>query len=271
MLLHQIKVRVLSHRAKIATTLLFIILLFTAIEVSGIMDKSEEYAKIAALENELVVKESQVQDLTVTIDKTTEVMEIKDSKITELENVIFEHKTKVDALSEELRYTKTPTSRGTKRQGTFQDLYINTENVNESSNLSKNEMLILAEYAGLESCIEELYTLDQNNVNVFFTLAVAMTESSYQSIEAGKSNVAKKYNNLFGATANSGGFIYYDSFNESILKFGDFITSGYFEKGLTSLSKINPVYCPPNNPGWRIMVSAKIDKLFEHLKETKGF
>lgn len=271
MLFHRMRILFYTHYRSLLLVVFMILSLTLVVLISGIIDKSDEYALIDSLKEEINNKQAEIKQLNAYASEIESIVKEKDETIAELETKILEVMYMKKELEQLVKISTPSTSRGlSTRREQHQSLYVNYEEINKSSNLTKDEILIIATFAGLDAEVDALYEIDQNNINVFFAIAVSMIESSISGTEhAGKSDLAKRNNNIYGATAGSGEFIRYDSFSHSILEFGRFMQSIYFDRGLTTLSSVNNVYCPPNSK-WKLMVASKMNLLYKHLLEYKG-
>lgn len=141
-----------------------------------------------------------------------------------------------------------------------------TSDVESSSGLTKEHIEKLFEGSaladnGLEEAIldiEEMY-----GINAYFTIAVMKLESGH-----GKSQLAKKKNNLFGLNAIDG-----DKYNkafsfktkgDSVQKFGQLLADHYVGKGLTTIEKVAKKYCPTDSK-WASMVKSIMKSDYKKL------
>lgn len=109
--------------------------------------------------------------------------------------------------------------------------------ITESSELSPDELETIVSGSGLSGLGYAFYDMEQNyGVNAVFAIAVARLESG-----SGTSYMAIYDNNLFGMMGLS-----YSSKEACIDDFGSLIRYYYFDRGLTTVYSINPVYCPDN-------------------------
>lgn len=93
-------------------------------------------------------------------------------------------------------------------------------------------------------------------------IVISRWETGNYSKEAKGSNmynyILPSNNNICGAKGGSGewanlehdrnGFNIYDTIDQSAEHFTDFLKGGYFNQGLTSFTKMQPKYCPINDP-----------------------
>ncbi len=115
---------------------------------------------------------------------------------------------------------------------------------------------------GLEKAILQME--EEYGINGFFTIAVMKLESGH-----GKSQLAKKKNNLFGLNAIDGqAFAKGMSFKtkgDSVEKFAQLISKNYVGKGLTTVEKISSKYCPTDSK-WPSMVKSIMKRDYKKLK-----
>lgn len=115
-----------------------------------------------------------------------------------------------------------------------------------SSGLSIKELKVLTKGTNLAGIEEALLQIEvKNNVNALYALAVAKLETG-----SGTSSLCKNNNNLFGMRGRNGWYKY-STKPESVLAFGNLMTSNYFSKGYTTLEKIGPRYAEGSN-SWAI-------------------
>ena len=127
--------------------------------------------------------------------------------------------------------------------------------ITESSELSPDELESIVAGTGLSGLGYAFYDMEQNyGVNAVFAIAVAQLESG-----SGTSYMAIYDNNLFGMMGLS-----YESQEACIYDFGSLIRDYYFNRGLTTVYSINPVYCP-DNYDWAPYVESLIYQNFARV------
>lgn len=127
--------------------------------------------------------------------------------------------------------------------------------ITESSELSPGELENIIAGTGLSGLGYAFYDMEQNyGVNAVFAIAVAQLESG-----GGTSDMAIYDNNLFGMMGLS-----YGSQEACINDFGSLIRNYYFDRGLTTVYSINPVYCP-DNYDWAPYVESLIYQNFARV------
>lgn len=128
--------------------------------------------------------------------------------------------------------------------------HFNPYNINELSNLSKEQMYTMLEDTALVTLVDAFYWYEQQyQVNAIFMMSLTAEESGW-----GRSSLAISNNNLSGHKSLTGGWAYYSDWGEcleeSFRLIGEEYTSpaGRFYTG-PSIYDINLVYCPdPVNP-----------------------
>lgn len=102
----------------------------------------------------------------------------------------------------------------------------------------------------LEQAILEIE--EEYGINAYFTIAVMKLESGN-----GKSQLAKRKNNLFGLNAIDGDqynkAFSFETKGDSVRKFGQLLSKNYVGKGLTTIEKVAKKYCPANSK-WSSLV-----------------
>lgn len=98
---------------------------------------------------------------------------------------------------------------------------------------------------------EEIY-----NVDKYLLMAIETLETGHF-----KSENYLKNNNTFGANVGNG-YFYYDSHEQSTMELARLLRFSYFNKGLDTLEKINPVFCPTDSQ-WHV----KVQKIYNELIE----
>ena len=119
--------------------------------------------------------------------------------------------------------------------------YVNiTYDVFTKTNLSYHTLDRMLEDTPLAGCGIYFFNMEQQyGVNAVFAIAVAENESSL-----GKYNANK--NNFWGRKSISGGWMSWNTKEESIMDFGAYIVSRYPNM---TIDQIGPIYCP-NPGGW---------------------
>jgi hypothetical protein len=122
----------------------------------------------------------------------------------------------------------------------------------EKTNIPANCLNKVLEGSPLAGCGIYFYNMEQTyGVNSIFAIAVAETESSL-----GKHNANK--NNFWGRKALKGGWMCWNSKEESIMDFGRYMNRVY--PGMT-IDKIGPKYCPSPG-GWANKVKSFMTKRY---------
>lgn len=118
--------------------------------------------------------------------------------------------------------------------------------INTPSGMSVGDIQnILSDKPHLQKYAESFYNMEQkHNVNALLAIAVSSQESGF-----GTSLSAQYKNNLFGIMKGSS-TRYFSSVDACIDDFGRMINDVYISRGLTSIGKIAPVYCPPTYGSW---------------------
>ena len=142
-------------------------------------------------------------------------------------------------------------------------------NLTEPSNLTAEQINLISakvlekygissDASAMSNIGDILYEVEHTyNINAFYMMAIMAHESWY-----GTSNAAINKNNLVGAMSSNGLRIY-DSLDESINHFGDFLTRGYISQGRTTLSEISTKYCPSTSSDWTNKVSYMLNQYIE--------
>jgi hypothetical protein len=73
------------------------------------------------------------------------------------------------------------------------------------------------------------------------------------------SHLAKNNNNFFGRKARSGGYASWENPEEGIRNQFEYLQNRYFDRGLDTPAKINPVYAEDNT--WHVKVESVMSKL----------
>lgn len=102
--------------------------------------------------------------------------------------------------------------------------------------------------------VEEKY-----NVNAFFTIAVAQSET-----QRGLTGTGASKKNPYGLTSKGNGYRSFNSYDEAILTFGDTLNRLYIPNGRTTVEKVNQIYCPGNS-GWSTSVRTIMDNYLKKL------
>lgn len=121
------------------------------------------------------------------------------------------------------------------------------------SNATLSDLQVILEGTELQGIEQALLDVENNqNVNAFFTLAVAKLESGN-----GQSRIARDKNNLFGMNATDNNpytnAYSYPSKSESIRDFGRRVKAHYIDQGRTTLDSINAKYSSSSN--WSAQVN----------------
>lgn len=152
--------------------------------------------------------------------------------------------------------------------------YINVSNIAQKSNLTAAEFNAIIElqmssvgksgskFRGVGEILVEME--NEYEVNGLFCLAVGCLESSY-----GTSYSANNRNNLFGIMRSGGVQRTFSSVAECIDYWGNMIRSGYMNRGLTTISSIQPVYCPGSTT-WTDSVSGMMHKYISKVETLDG-
>lgn len=150
-----------------------------------------------------------------------------------------------------------PTVEATSEQIIEQLPIVRSYNTSIKSNLTEEEIEYILQGTYLEGTgwafkkIEDTY-----NVNVVFALSVAETETTF-----GKFGVAQSYNNAFGLTSINGGYLYFDSIEDSILYFGEYIPRVMWNNhGVYYIGDIAPLYCDEE---WGYKVEGSLDYWYD--------
>jgi len=107
---------------------------------------------------------------------------------------------------------------------------------------------------------ETLFTMEnEHQINALFCIAVGSLESGY-----GTSDAAIKHNNLFGMMVN-GKIRDFKSIDECILFWGKHLKDNYIGKGLNTIEKIQPKYCPPDSE-WDTKIINIMKTYTEYIK-----
>ena len=232
--------------------------------------------KVIILEKNLNEEKAKINNLsnskTETKSATEETKEIKNDNITSTEKV--DKNVKSTAI-QSTNTQEIETNRQEQNQNTVslcedeskdtekEKQGINTD-ITEKSGLSSDELdqvinhVMITMYNKKNSKLigqgKALYEMEQDNlVNSLYALAIATFETGW-----GCTGVSNQ-NNLF-AFAGKKGYLEYAYVEDSISDFGSCMRSYYFDKrGLTTVSKVAPVYCPPNSVEWTYQVNWLID------------
>ena len=146
--------------------------------------------------------------------------------------------------------------------------HFNPYNINELSNLSKDQMYTMLDGTALVTLVDAFYWYEQQyQVNAIFMMSLTAEESGW-----GRSSLAISNNNLSGHKSSTGGWAYYSDWGEcleeSFRLIGEEYTSpaGQFYTG-ASIYDINLVYCPdPVNPNsWANNLNAIAQNLLGKL------
>lgn len=122
----------------------------------------------------------------------------------------------------------------------------------EKTNIPASCLDKVLEGSSLAGCGIYFYNMEQTyGVNSIFAIAVAENESSL-----GKHNANK--NNFWGRKKAKGGWMYWDSKEESIMDFGRYMNRVY--PGMT-IDRIGPKYCPSPS-GWAKRVKSFMTKRY---------
>ena len=104
-------------------------------------------------------------------------------------------------------------------------------------------------------------TAEKYNIDYKILPAISCMEST-----CGKYVIPNTYN-PFGWGIYGKKYIAFSSFDEAIEKVGEGLNKGYFSKGLNTISKMAPVYTPPNSYHWTSGVTYFMYKMEEIEKE----
>jgi len=167
----------------------------------------------------------------------------------------YVHSSYLTPLNEYIEKISQPISRGSIP---LNYIHSSTFNITTKSNLTEKDIHILVTGTDLEGIERSIVDVENKyRINGFFILAVARLESGN-----GSSDIAHDKNNLFGLNAVDddpyASAFRYKTKSDSVYAFGKIIRERYINKGNTTISKINHIYC--TNPEWS-------DMLLEIIKE----
>lgn len=149
------------------------------------------------------------------------------------------------------------------------ELELNVSDINGKSGLNINDVYIFThKYPGLRGIERAVIDAEyEHGINAFVSLAVASLESGY-----GNSQIAMDKNNLYGMNAQDHNpyelAFSYSSKYESVMDFTRRLSEHYVNRGLTTLDKIQPKYCP-TNPGWDELVKGTINNIYNIVSSAR--
>lgn len=146
--------------------------------------------------------------------------------------------------------------------------HFNPYNINELSNLTKEQMYTMLDGTALVTLVDAFYWYEQQyQVNAIFMMSLTAEESGW-----GRSSLAISNNNLSGHKSSTGEWAYYSDWGECLEESFRLISEEYTDpNGLfytgSSIYDINLVYCPdpiaPNS--WANNINAIAQNLLGKL------
>ena len=83
----------------------------------------------------------------------------------------------------------------------------------------------------------------RHNIDPYILAAISMTESTGGDYNAGS-------HNAWGRKASGGGWCNWGSWSEALDNEAAYLANNYLDRGITSLSSIARIYCPPTSGHW---------------------
>ncbi len=165
--------------------------------------------------------------------------ELEEEAERQRQKAIEEEAKRQQAIKEEEARKKAEEAKANDKTPTYSSFDGNTS-VNSYSGLTADDINKILVGTPMEGLGQSIYETEQQwKVNAKFILSVASQESG-----KGKSSIAQNRKNLFGILIR-GKAKTFDSFDACIRDFGRMISQVYFDRGLTTIHTIGPVYCPP--------------------------